>query len=96
MDVEGYHPNVSGDRIRSKERALSYVSKECPRDQLLQFNMDIAAECDARQSHKKIIGKRLLDGADLVGEVEDNPALLFGYKRLKMDIEAYNFDKARQ
>lgn len=49
--------------------------------------MDIKAESDARDNHRKIICKRLLDGANLVDEVEEDPRLLIGYKRLKMDIE---------
>jgi len=87
MDIEGYHPNIGGDRIRSDKRALAYVSKECPRDQLVQFNMDIVEEEAARAGHRKLIGRRLLDGADLIEEVQNDPALIFGYKRLKMDIE---------
>jgi len=58
--------------------------------------MDIKEETAARESHRKVICKRLLDGADLVEEVAIDPSLLIGYKRLKMDIEAFNFDKARQ
>jgi len=30
MDLEGYHPNVSGTKIKSDKKALAYVSKECP------------------------------------------------------------------
>ena len=56
MDIEGYHPNIGGDRIRSDKRALAYVSKECPRDQLCQFNMDIVEEQAAREGHRKLIG----------------------------------------
>lgn len=32
FDIDGYHPNISGDRIKSDKRALAYISKECPAD----------------------------------------------------------------
>lgn len=87
MDFEGYHPNVSGDRIRSDKRALKYIMKECPADQLVQFNMDAKAEQAAREGHRKILGKRLMEGEDLTVLTSEDPSLLFGYKRLKLDIE---------
>jgi len=31
--------------------------------------MDITEETAARESHRKVIGQRLLDGADLIDEV---------------------------
>ena len=30
MDLEGHHPNVSGDKIKSCKAALLYISKEDP------------------------------------------------------------------
>lgn len=59
FDIEGYHPNVRGDRIKSDKRALEYVSKECPEDRLTQHNMDIKEETAARDGHRKILGKRM-------------------------------------
>ena len=49
--------------------------------------MDIADEEAARAGHRKILAKRLLDGANLVDAVQEDPALIFGYKRTKMDLE---------
>ena len=61
FDIEGYHPNVRGDRIKSDKRALQYVSKECPADQLVQYNMDIKEETRAREGHWKILGRRMAE-----------------------------------
>lgn len=74
-------------------KVLAYVSKEDPHP--LQFNMDIKADMAARNSHKKILGKRLCDGEPLVEVMKDHPELLFGYKRLKSDIKSYERDKER-
>lgn len=49
--------------------------------------MDIEEETSARENHRRVLCKRLLDGANLVDEIGDDPTLLIGYKRLKMDIE---------
>lgn len=88
MNIQGYHPNVSGNRIRSDKRALKYVSKECPLDQLVQFNMDITAETLAREGHRKILGKRLCDKElSLIEAVAEDNSLLFGYKKTKADLE---------
>lgn len=43
-------------------------------------------------SHKKIIGSRLLKGEQLVDLVNEYPELMFGYKKLKQDIECYRLD----
>jgi hypothetical protein len=55
--------------------------------------MDIVAETAAKQSHKKILGKRLMDGEDLADVMQDAPELIFEYKKLKTNIEAYFLDQ---
>jgi hypothetical protein len=55
--------------------------------------MDIVAETAAQQSHKKILGKRLMDGEDLADVMQDAPELIFEYKKLKTNIEAYFLDQ---
>jgi hypothetical protein len=54
--------------------------------------MNIDDEMEARKVHKKIIGKRLIDGANVFDETLENPALIFGYKRLKQDVEEFRLD----
>lgn len=44
-------------------------------------------------SHKKIIASRLLKGEKLDQLVDEYPELIFGYKKLKQDIESYRLDK---
>ena len=92
MDLEGYHPNIKDSGIKRKKAALNYVSKEDPEP--LQYNMDIKAETQARESHHKILGKRILDGTPLDELVTEDPSLIFGYKKLKADIEEYQRDRA--
>lgn len=96
MDIEyqgkTYHPNIKDTQVKSKAKALGYCSKEDPNP--LCHNMDIKAETKARESHKKILGKRLMDGEPLHRVAREEPNLLFGYQRLKTDIEAYNRDVA--
>jgi hypothetical protein len=58
--------------------------------------MDIVAETAAREGHKKILGKRLMDGEDLLEVIKDDHAMIFDYKRIKMNVEAYRLDLQRK
>ena len=58
------------------------------------YNMDIKEETKQREGHRKIIGKRLLDGEPLHEVIADHPELIFGYARLEADIAAYKRAKA--
>ena len=93
-DEEGkvHHPNVKGNKVQNKKRALDYCSKEDPEP--LQYNMDIKAETAAREGHRKIIGKRLLDGEPLHTVVEDCPELIYDYLKLEQNLAAYKRQKA--
>jgi hypothetical protein len=44
--------------------------------------MDVLQESSARSLNKKILGKRLCEGANLVDLVDENPELLFNYRQL--------------
>lgn len=54
-----YHPNVSGDKIKSDKRALKYISKEDPEP--LEWPAPfIKAETEAKEGHRKILTKRII------------------------------------
>lgn len=65
QDGTVYHPNVSGDRIKSDKKALAYISKEDPEP--LEWPAPfIKAETAARECHRKILTKRIVhDGVSL-------------------------------
>lgn len=58
-------------------------------------NMNVKQESQARALNKKILGKRLCSGENLVDLVDENPELLFNYRQLQANIKAYHEDKAR-
>ena len=87
LDIEGYHPNIRDNRIKRKEKALNYVAKEDPEP--LQYNMDIKEETKARESKKKILGKRILDGEPLTTLVDENPELLWDVNKLHIALTTY-------
>lgn len=96
MDIDGFHPNIKDKRIKSDKRALEYVSKECPEDQLIQFNMDIKQETQARAGHRKLLGKRLIEGEPLKEIVlQDNYDMLFSYQSIQKNLEAFMRDVER-
>lgn len=58
--------------------------------------MDIREEQLARDGHRKLLGKRLaMNEITLVDAVKEDYALLFGYKKLKSDLEQFRLDTAR-
>lgn len=90
FDIQGYHPNIRHNQIQFKLKTLKYLNKEDAEP--LQFNMDIQAETAARTGHKKLLGKRLLDGEDLIDVVNEHPELIFEYKKLKCNVEEFRLD----
>lgn len=56
--------------------------------------MDILEELRARQGHRKILGKRLMNKEiSLLEACEEDPMLLFEYKKIKANLLEYNLDK---
>lgn len=52
---------------------------------------------EAKKSHKRVLGEKLVKGEVTLTElVEENPELLFGYKKLKADLASYLRDKAEE
>ncbi len=51
--------------------------------------MDAKQETKARESKKRILGKRLTEGEKLEELVLEHPELLFGYAKLEGDIKAW-------
>lgn len=55
--------------------------------------MSIKEEMEARQSHRRILGKRLVNNEITLHElVAEDPTVLFGYKKLKDDLKEYRLD----
>lgn len=78
-DIGGYHGNYQG--CRSAKNVLVY----CTKAEDYISNIDVA-NIVAKTNTKKKIGVRLLAREPLARVVEDCPELIFGYKRLKLDV----------
>lgn len=57
--------------------------------------MDYKQLIVARESHKKVLGKRLMSDELLVDIVRDNPELIFNYAQLKANVKLFKLDVAR-
>ena len=93
-DVDGttYHPNIKDKQIKNKQRALTYCSKEDPDP--LCYNMDIKEETKARESHSKILTKRLIDGEATLNQlVEEGMIPLNQYCNWERGLNAYKRQK---
>lgn len=85
LDVGEAHGNYQG--CRSNRAVMKYVTK----DGEYITNIDLEAVEEARQT-KKAIGKRLMTGTSLSAMTQEDPSLIFGYKRLKVDLLEFRLD----
>lgn len=88
FDFEGYHGSY--ETVRSRVGALRYISKHGDYIE----NFDTSSKLNSMLLRKRDISKELMAGRPLHQVTDDNPELLFGYKKLKQDIEQYQLDKA--
>ena len=82
IDIESHHPNI--EFPRSNKAVLKYVVK----DGDYITNMDLSKHLGKKVS-KAELGKLLIDGGDLDACVAENPQLLFGYSRLRQDLQLF-------
>lgn len=88
-DLGGHHPNIQG--VRSPRRVIRYVVKD---QNFITNDPKMVEEAVEKWGiNKKDIGKQLVDGGNLEDIVEANPQLIFGYSRLKTDVDAYRAAK---
>lgn len=72
-------------------KCIKYVAKK---GDYHAEGMDVDAELSARETHTKLLGRRLL--AEPLSEVmKDEPELIFQYQKLKLNLEEYKRDLAR-
>lgn len=90
LKLGDHYPNVQA--TKNKVHWIKYLNKEDKEPHC--EGIDINQFLEAKKNHKKVLGKRLLTGELTVREaVEDDPSLLFDYKRLKMNLDSYMRDK---
>jgi len=90
FDFKDHHPNIEAPR--TPKAVLQYVTKD---GNFIQQGIDVDQYKNAQASHKRVIGQKLIKGSITLTEaVEENPELLFGYKRLKADLDSFHRDKA--
>lgn len=89
-DLDGHHGNYQG--CRSSKGVLKYCTKE---DDFIS-NLDVGELLGKSKTKKEILGKRIIEGEDLDEIVKEHPELIFGYKRLREDIEEYKVSTNRK
>lgn len=87
FDFNGYHGDYQV--CKNKHAVIKYVDKHG--DSIKNFDPVIKEEC--RLKKKRDISRELMSGRPLSQVTEDNPELLFGYKKLKEDLNSYLMDK---
>lgn len=66
---------------------MEYCKKEG--DYITFGDIDVEQYKSAVSNHRKILGKRLIDGDNLVEVVKENPELLFCYASLKNNLQLF-------
>lgn len=92
FDYQGHHPNVQP--AQSPAAVVKYVQKD---GDFIQRGIDMEQFTQAKKQHRRVLGEKLIKGTlSLVEAVQENPELLFGYKKLKADLASYQRDHAEQ
>lgn len=86
-DIGGFHGNYQA--CRSAKNVVKY----CTKADRFMSTFDVSTCLKGGEGAKAIIGKRIIEGAQLTAVVEEFPQYIFGYKKLKQDIEEYKQDK---
>lgn len=90
FNIGDHHPNFQN--VRNEQRVVKYCAKDG----------DYISNCKAKidkwnrtalKKTKEDIAKELMGGMKITEAVVKYPQLLFGYSRLKMDVQAYMLDK---
>lgn len=87
FDLFGKHGNYQ--TVRNKEKTIRYTMKGS--DYISNF--DPKLKLDTMKNKKRDISKDLIRGKPLHDVVDENPELLFGYARLRNDLNLYKLDK---
>lgn len=89
-DLPGpFHGNYQP--AKSAKKVIQYCSKA----EDFCSNFDISDLVSKKSNNRTLIGKRLIDGESLEKIVEENPALIFGYKKLKEDLGLFQATRAQ-
>jgi len=84
-DIEGHHGNYQ--KARDITSVAKYIKKDG--DYLEHGEISWKEKLNAREEHRKYLGKRLIDGEPLEQVVRENPQLLFGLKHLEQDLHTW-------
>ncbi len=85
FDQGGHHPNIQG--VRSARRVIRYVVKD---QNFITNDKKMVDEAIEKWGiSKKDLGAKLINGGNLEQIVVENPQLIFGYSRLKTDVDAF-------
>jgi len=86
FDFRGSHGNYQ------PARSFKNVLKYCTKEDDYVANFDVGEMLGVKTTEKEALGKRILAGEDLVKIVQEHPKFLFGYTKLKTDVEELKND----
>jgi len=84
-DIFEQHGNYQA--ARSLEHVVQYIKKDS--DFIEYGEINWIEKAASKFGHRKYIGEQLINGGDLVNVVKENPALIFGFCKLKQDVELF-------
>lgn len=91
-DNNVYHGKY--EPAKSAIASIKYISKD-DKQPLELGDMDYQQEIVAKESKKRVLGKRLKTGESLIDLIDEFPEILCEYNKWKSNVENYFLDKAR-
>lgn len=91
FNFQTFHPNIQP--ARNNRAVICYVSKGS--DYITNIGKLVDRYRAEKLKEREVIARELMNGTPLCECVQKYPKLLFGYARLKQDIQAYQLDKIK-
>lgn len=89
FDYKDRHPNIQS--ARSCKGVIKYCAKKG--DYLTNIASKVERYLTEEENEREVLAKKMMAGTPLYELVEEKPTLIYGYSRLKQDIQAYLLDK---
>lgn len=84
FDIEGYHPSI--ESAKSLKAVKAYIKKD---GDIVEFGINYRDALTSIKEHKRVLGKRFLEGENPATIISENPELFFEIPKIEQALEAW-------